>query len=168
MGMSDFTKRGNIERRWLSLAAAALLLAAGLVLAGPRAARADVTVKLHDTIYGSDLVLIANSNQGGKQAEIGIAKDNNSPVILFGNYAIWSQFVALWNRAKSAPASDQKQKIGTFIDQSSGNVMGIDVGKDGIFFFITDTDSTQLFVLKKADQGTFDDDVQNVTLFLTH
>jgi hypothetical protein len=148
--------------------AVSILLASVLLGTLPRAACADVTVKFHDTIYGTDLVLIANSNQGGKQAEIGIAKDTSSPVFLFGNYATWSQFLALWNRAKATPASDQKQKIGTMIDQSSGNVMGVDVGKDGIFFFITDTDSTQLFVLKKADQGAFDDDVQNVTLFLTH
>jgi hypothetical protein len=154
--------------RLSSTSLAASLVAVFLLTAAPHAARADVTAKFHDANYGTDLVLIANVGHGAKQAALGITKDNSSPVVLFPNLATWTQFADLWRRAKAAPASDQKQKIGTFIDQDSGNVMGIDVNKDGIFFFITDSSTTQLFVLKKADQSKFDDDVDNVTLFLSH
>ena len=156
----------NIKRS--SALFAAWLIVALCIVASPPSARADVTAKFHDANYGTDLVLVANVAHGAKQAALGIAKDNSSPVVLFPNLATWNQFADLWRRAKATPPVDQKQKIGTFIDQDSGNVMGIDVNKDGIFFFITDSSTTQLFVLKKADQSKFDDDVENVTLFLSH
>lgn len=149
-------------------ALSAMLGLAVLVLVLPRAALADVAAKFHDADYGTDLVLIANVSNGQKQAALGITKDNNSPTMLFPGLSSWTQFVNLWARAKATPQGDTKVKIGTIVDPNSGNVMGIDVNKGGVFFFITDSSSTQLFVLKKSDQSLFDDDVDNVTLFLSH